>query len=122
MGRTTVINTELEKNIDLGVAWPYTALQEGECLIASSLRSEWDGVEVGDTVWIDLWEPYTWNAVGAEYNITATEQGWPLLPMFTENYKTSSFKVAGFFDESYGKWPADAQPGTLAILEYNNYL
>lgn len=43
-----MIDTEKEKNIDLGVSWPYEKLEYGECIIAAAFAET--GVKVGDTV------------------------------------------------------------------------
>ena len=52
------IDTEQEKEIGVGVTWPYEKLQLGECLISSDFERY--GVSVGDKVhasvsWIAFW-------------------------------------------------------------------
>jgi hypothetical protein len=71
LGFLTVIDTEKEKSMDLGVAWPFGKLQEGECVIKESLKSEYGGLEIGDIVYLDYYDYPTFEAVGALYNITA---------------------------------------------------
>lgn len=45
------IDTEQEKDIDVGVSWPYEKLEPYECLIAQEFADE-KGVAVGDSVTI----------------------------------------------------------------------
>ena len=42
------IDTEQEKEIAVGVGWPYEKMGPGECIIGSEFKSQ--GVNVGDDV------------------------------------------------------------------------
>lgn len=63
------IDTEQEKEIDLGVSWPYEKLEPGECIISADFDDE---VKVGDKVQILISWTNFWNNLGLnEYNEAA---------------------------------------------------
>ena len=48
-------DTQMEKDIQVGVGWPYEALGKNECILSSSIEEEY-GVQEGDTVQLKfLW-------------------------------------------------------------------
>ena len=51
------MDTEKEKEIDLGVGWPYTAMEPYECMISSEFLNK--AIKVGDKVKIKvIWSGY----------------------------------------------------------------
>ena len=58
----TLLMTEREKEIELGTAWPFPPLQKGECIIAKWL-SENLLLDVGDKSKLNIYMPYTFNAI-----------------------------------------------------------
>ena len=69
------IDTDQEKKIDLGVSWPYEALEPYECLISDDFASS-GGVKVGDYVSITLiWDNF-FNGLRVPYNNAAQANGW----------------------------------------------
>ena len=68
------IDSDKEKEINVGVSWPYDKMKKGECIIADDFALK--GVNVGDIVTIKVqWEGY-WNNMRAEYNKAALVEGW----------------------------------------------
>ena len=75
------IDSEKEKDIGVGVSWPYEKLEKNECLIASDFALK--GVSVGDEVRIIVqWSNY-WNNLRTEYNKAALLNGWEEFPWVT---------------------------------------
>ena len=69
------LDTEQEKNIDVGVGWPYDKLGPYECLIPSTFASS-AGVVNGDKIVINIaWSGF-WNNLRNQYNEAALENGW----------------------------------------------
>ena len=72
------IDTDQEKKIGVGVAWPYEALKPYECLISDDFAAH--GVKVGDYVKVTMiWNNF-FNGLRVPYNIAAQENGWNLFP------------------------------------------
>ena len=60
--RVTLINTDREKEIELGVNYPYGPLKQGECLLASAQQANLK-VQVGHQIQLNVSVPYTIDAV-----------------------------------------------------------
>ena len=52
------MDTEQEKKIDLGVGWPYSAMEAYECMISNEFQNK--AIKIGDKVKIKL-------TIGAAY-------------------------------------------------------
>ena len=55
------MDTEQEKKIDLGVGWPYSAMEPYECMISSGFKKK--GINVGDKVKIKVGLPSYWKVM-----------------------------------------------------------
>ena len=104
----TFIDGKREKEIGLGVDWPFTGLQEDECVVYSGFSGK---VKVGDTITVNQNSWMFWRTVYEYYNQEAEAYGWQKMPVFDRHnyYDTASFqsyitcKVVGFYDQTYGK-------------------
>ena len=67
LARVTLINTEREKEIELGTMWPYPALKAGECLAPEENLKE-PLLNVGDELSVSINMPYTIDAIRQFYN------------------------------------------------------
>lgn len=83
----TLIQTDREKQIHLGVDYPFPTLQTGECLVSSKYKSIMN-LQVGDFIGLQIYMPDTNTAIKETYNQAATENEWPLLLAFHETKKT----------------------------------
>lgn len=73
-----MIKTDLEAQIELGVTYPFPALKTGECLISTDMQRAQNG-SIGDLYYIGAFVDETLAVIGERYNITAKENGWPLI-------------------------------------------
>ena len=56
----TWIDLEREKEINIGVDWPYPDLASDECLLTINYQEENEGLEVGDKISIISNQAYLW--------------------------------------------------------------
>ena len=72
------LDTEQEKAIDVGVSWPYDALEQYHCLVADTFASS-AGLVKGDKIIINVaWSGF-WNNIRNQYNQAALEKSWPII-------------------------------------------
>ena len=69
-------DTQMEKDIQVGVGWPYEPLGKNECILPSSIEDEY-GVQEGDTVQLKFLWSAQWNLMRNAYNEKAEVEGWP---------------------------------------------
>ena len=108
------IDTEREKEINLGAAWPYEKLKAYECLLSDSFAGK--GVSVGDKVQIKMLWTNFWNNMRWQYNEAASLNGWGEFPYYpgTDEWQdvgatiaNTKFEctVADLLSKTYGKMP-----------------
>ena len=70
------IDTEKEKQIGLGTTWPFKKLNPHECIISNKFKKS-EGVNIGESVKINLKMRNFWYTHYHYYNEIASERGWP---------------------------------------------
>lgn len=75
-GRITLIETEREKQIELGTQYPFAPLKTGECNVPNDLKVTLPGLKEGSKLILDIKFPYTINTIAEDYNVIAKQNGW----------------------------------------------
>jgi hypothetical protein len=75
----TLIKTDLEAQIELGVSYPFPPLKKGECLLPASAEKQMN-IKIGDLVYAASLTDELYFAIGERYNATAAQMGWTPLP------------------------------------------
>ena len=101
------IDTEREKEISIGVGYPFDPLGPGECLVPSDYEED-EGIKVNDTVTLNFEMGNLLRAMAADFN-NKTDPVWRLQAQYTSTFATVILecKVVGFLDGSYGKYAHD---------------
>ena len=81
------IDTDKEREIEAGLAWPYAKLEPYECLISDEFYQQ--GVTKGDKLNITLSWTHFWQNLRPQYNDAANlpENQWDELPFYEDNWK-----------------------------------
>ena len=108
------LDTDREKEIEIGSSWPFAKLNPYECIVPSTFASK--GLSVGSKIRIQLWLSAIWDNMRFAYNKVADENGWgewPYArgePFIIEEHQTIGYTdfectVVAMIDERYGKMP-----------------
>ena len=77
-------DTEMEKDIQAGVGWPFDPLEKNQCIVSSYLSEKY-GVIEGDKLQFNVAWTTFWNVIAIAYNQTAEAEGWPTWPFYDPN-------------------------------------
>ena len=100
------IDTEREKEISIGVDYPFDPLEPGECLVPTDYKDE--GIKINDTVTLNFEMGNLLRAMTTDFN-NKTDPAWRFQALPPNNFATVFLecKVVDFLDGSYGKYAED---------------
>ena len=124
------IDTEKERDIEVGLSWPYQKLEPYECLISDEFYQK--GVIHGDKINITLSMTNFWQNLRPQYNEEANlpENKWGEIPYYEERWKkngsylaytTIQCTVKDLFTQTYGKMPENGARKQI-IMEYEYFM
>lgn len=113
------LDTDKEKEIGVGVSWPYEKLSPFECLISETFGRE-SGLKKGDQFVISVYWGPIWPILAHQYNEEAQVQGWPTMA-YTPGRTTINCNVKDLFSKTYGKMP-ESMADQQIILEFEYFI
>lgn len=112
------IDTNREKEIDLGVKYPFNALNAGECIVNSGARTTDPTLKIGDVMQLNIPMQELFNTIRNQYNDIFREPGHKRVN-FDEQYDVViPCTIVDFMGETYGKYPSSSSDKQI-IMEYN---
>jgi ABC-type antimicrobial peptide transport system permease subunit len=112
-----LMDTDREREISLGITYPFEALKQGECLISQQMAEKLQ-VGVGENVYSDVSMTLLLNTIIQKYNDESVIKASKVDASATV---TLPCKVAGLLQATYGKIP-NVDPEKQMIMEYAPFL
>jgi len=97
-----LIDTEIEKRINLGTTYPFPPQKEGECLISHAYGAL-TGSKKGSLVSLNLPLGHLLDAIIDQYNLVS--EGERIAPISGATVVTIPCTVSNLTDGSYAKYP-----------------